>query len=119
MVTYKSEDDVWEMIKDLYKESEQMVSDFSAGQSILDVFYQLPYFCCNNIILNQEIQEDIQRYVYCDDTNTQPYPGGYGDVQGKWMEIHFLIKSALKVSDNEYKKNHLKKIKEKNKGING
>ena len=104
------------MIKSLYEESKEYSEDSSEGQSILDVLYQLPYFCCNNTILNQEIQEDIQRYIYCEDTKTQPYPGVYGDVPGKWMSIHFIIKSAISISEGEYRKKYMKKIKEKNKG---
>ena len=104
------------MIGDLYAEAQELQSEFSSDP-ILDVFYQLPYFCCPNIILDKEIQEDIQRYVYCEDTKTQPYPGNYGDVPAKWMSIHFILKNAMALSQNEYRKKYKKKMEQKNKVI--
>ena len=39
-----------------------------------------------------ENQKDIQRYIYCQDFNTQPYPGSYGEQPFKWIEKSFIIK---------------------------
>ena len=113
-VTYNNEDDVWEMIGDLYAEANEFKSEFS-DDPILDVFHQLPFFCCPNIILDQKTQEDIQRYLYCEDTKTQPYPGNYGDVPAKWMSIHFIIKNSIAISQNEGRKKYMKRAETKNK----
>ena len=112
MVAYNSEDDVWEMIRDLYAESKDINSDDSFDP-ILDVFYQVSYFCCPNIILDNEIQKDIQRYIYCEDTKTPPYPGNYGDVPVKWMNIHFILRNAVAISQNEERKKYQKKMESK------
>ena len=100
------------MIGDLYEEAMEAKSEFS-GDPILDVFHQLPYFCCPNYILEKEIQEDIQRYSYCEDTGTQPYPGNYGDVPSKWLSIHFILKNAIGISQNEYRKKYQKNMEHK------
>lgn len=119
MITYDSKDDVWEMIRDLYAESKEIKSDDSYDP-LVDVFNQLPYFCCPNIILDNEIQKDIQRYMYCSDTGTPPYPGNYGDVPSKWMNIHFVLRNAIAVSQNEERKKYQRKLKAQSKqGIKG
>ena len=105
------------MIGDLYVEAKDLQHEESSDP-ILDVFFQLSYFCCPNIILNEKIQKDIQRYVYCEDTKTQPYPGSYGDVPAKWMSIHFILRNAINLSNNEYRKKYQKKMEAKMKNKN-
>ena len=78
-------------------------------------FISCLFFCCPNIILDQKTQEDIQRYLYCEDTKTQPYPGNYGDVPAKWMSIHFIIKNSIAISQNEGRKKYMKRAETKNK----
>ena len=101
------------MIGELYEEAKDMSSDDS-DNPIVGVLHQLPYFCCPNIILDRQIQDDIQRYIYCEDTGTQPYPGDYGDVPAKWMTIHFILKGSISASQNEYRKEYQRKMKIKN-----
>ncbi len=114
LVTYRNEDDVWEMIKKLYNEASKLSNDMS-DDPIVDVLYQLPYFCCPNVILDQEIQDDISMYVYCEDTKTQPFPGTYGDVPAKWLHIHFFLKNAISARQAEYRKKYERKLKQKSK----
>ena len=102
------------MIGSLYVESREIQSDLS-DDPILAVFHQLPYFCCPDTILDRKIQEDISRYVYCEDTKTQPYPGDYGDVPAKWLSIHFILRNAINLSHNEYRKEYQNKMKAKEK----
>jgi hypothetical protein len=50
--------------------------------------------------------------LYCDDTKTPPYPGGFGSIPNIWKEKHFLIKHALSIlyqdKRDEIKKKHKK-----------
>tara|TARA_R110002020_G_scaffold10104_11_gene39203 strand:+ start:812 stop:1141 length:330 start_codon:yes stop_codon:yes gene_type:complete len=99
------------MIKQLYLESKEVSRDeFSSSDPALDVFHQLFYFCCPNVILDKKIQEDISRYVYCEDTMTKPYPGNYGDVPAKWTSIHFTLKNTMQLRENEYRKKYQRKM---------
>ena len=41
------------------------------------------------------MQRDIERYIYCEQFNVQPYPGAYGDQPAKWVRRAFIIKGAL------------------------
>ena len=97
MITYNTKEDVWSMIGDLYDEAREahLGSGSDDGDPILDVFHQLPYFCCPNIVLDNNIQKDIQMYQYCEDTKTQPFTGRYGDTPYKWIIIHFTLKNTI------------------------
>ena len=64
--------------------------DFSVSGSVKS---QLPFFACNNIIYDKDLQRDIQRYLYCDSFNTKAYPGSYGDQPARWVQKSFIIKN--------------------------
>ena len=72
------------------------------------MFYQIPFFACNNIILHPQYQKDIVKYIYCNDNSIQPYPGDYGKTPQIWKEKHFLIKHSLSILQLE-KRQELKK----------
>ena len=122
MITYNTKEDVWSMIGDLYDEAREahLGSGSDDGDPILDVFHQLPYFCCPNIVLDNNIQKDIQMYQYCEDTKTQPFTGRYGDTPYKWIIIHFTLKNTIGLQHNEmrkkYRRDMERKSKIKNKG---
>ena len=93
------------MIGLLYEEADSIHKKRNTdGDPIIDTFYQLQYFCCNNVVLDQDIQNDIRRYVYCKDTDTQAYPGTYGDISYNWIQIHFLLKGAMILNEAEIRK---------------
>lgn len=117
MITYENEDDVWEMVGDLYIEAKEThkVRGSDESDPILDVYHQLPYFCCPNVVLDNDVQSDIQRYVYCKDTGTQPYEGSYGDTPHKWLSIHFALKNSMFLQENEHKKRYMKKMEQQRK----
>ncbi len=88
-------DDVWTVVDLLVEEVKKFNSEgksFDVGKS---VNAQLPFFTCKNLFHSSENQKDIQRYIYCQDFNTQPYSGSYGEQPFKWIEKSFIIKSAL------------------------
>ena len=41
------------------------------------------------------MQRDIERYIYCEQFNVQPYPGSYGEQPAKWVRRAFIIKNTL------------------------
>ena len=47
------------------------------------------------------VERDIQRYVYCDNFNTQPYPGSYGQQPARWVQKSFIIKSEMNKATNK------------------
>ena len=88
-------DDVWTVVNSLVEEVKKFNSEgksFDVGKS---VNAQLPFFTCKNLFHSSENQKDIQRYIYCQDFNTQPYSGSYGEQPVLWIEKSFIIKSAL------------------------
>ena len=96
-------EDVWDYTLKLKYEAENM----SRGGVVKGVFYQLPFFTCPSLFYSDKHQKDITKYLYCDDTKTPPYPGGYGQTTNIWKEKHFLIKQALSILYQD-KKDELK-----------
>ena len=106
-IEFKDVSDVWDYIILLKEESENQKKQGSLFTTLNNVFEQLPFFCCINNILDENSQKDIAKYLYCNDTNTPPYSGCYGDTPVSWIEKYFLIKSTLEMRN--------KKLMEKNK----
>tara|TARA_Y100001938_G_scaffold89731_1_gene122879 strand:+ start:4106 stop:4303 length:198 start_codon:yes stop_codon:yes gene_type:complete len=48
-----------------------------------------------NIFFDNDIQRDIQRYVYCEKFGVSPYKGSYGEQPFKWVQKTFLIRASL------------------------
>jgi hypothetical protein len=61
----------------------------------LSVSNQLPFFACNNIIMNKEARNDISKYIYCKDYGIPPYKGSYEEQPAKWVIKHYIIKNSL------------------------
>lgn len=93
--TFTCENDVWDvvdmLVDEIYEESEKG-KEFDVAESINA---QLPFFTCKNIIFDKEIQKDIQRYIYCNETGVPPYKGGYDDQPALWLDRYFIIKKAF------------------------
>ena len=98
--TFACKDDVWDVIDLLIEEvyeNNQKGKEFDVAES---VNAQLPFFTCNNIIYDKDIQKDIQRYLYCKECNVPPYKGDYGEQPALWVEKYFIIKKALAKKEN-------------------
>tara|TARA_Y100000310_G_C20438389_1_gene694842 strand:+ start:235 stop:603 length:369 start_codon:yes stop_codon:yes gene_type:complete len=95
-ITINNIDDVYYYI-DLLKIESQSNSTSSTNSTLKDVYYQLPFFSCPNNFIDPRSQEDISKYLYCEDTKTPPYNGSYGKTPLIWKEKHFLIKQALSI----------------------
>ena len=70
-----------------------------------NIYEQLPFFACNDKILDKICQKDIAKYVYCKDTNTPPYPGSYQETPSMWIEKYYNIKNAMILRDKKLKEN--------------
>ncbi len=93
---FKSDEDVWKAIDLIIEETTHFNlennKDFDISES---VHAQLPFFGCKNILYDQKIQKDIQRYIYCEKFNISPYTGDYGSQPCLWVEKSFLIRKYM------------------------
>ena len=87
--------DVWDVVDLLIEEVKHFNNEGKGFDVSRSIDAQLPFFTCKNLFHSKENQRDIQRYIYCQDFNTQPYPGGYGEQPILWVEKAFIIKSVL------------------------
>ena len=87
---------MWEIIDLLIEETRE--TNDKEGKSFdiaKSVMAQLPFFACKNILLDENAQKNIARYVYCSDFGISPYQGDYGDQPKKWVDKSFLIKKLM------------------------
>ncbi len=77
---------------------------------VIAIYEQIPFFCCSNVLINQKHQREIEKYVYCKETGTQPFKGAYGDTQKTWIDKFFIIKNALAKKNNYLQKKQTKKL---------
>ena len=108
IIIINDDDDLWDYIWKLKEESEAISKSGNLLDILNNIYEQLPFFVCNNKILDKECQKDISKYVYCNDTKTPPYSGSYQDTPSMWIEKYYRIKNAMMLRE--------KKLKE---GING
>ena len=93
--TFTSKDDVWEVIDLIIaetKEENQKGSSFNIASSVMA---QLPFFTCTNIMLKEDAQRDISRFMYVRQFNVSAYKGSYGDQPKKWIEKSFLLNNLI------------------------
>jgi len=101
-INVKTKEDIWDYIYELWLEAK----DYTKGdrqKTLIAVFEQLPFFCYNGNLLDEDLQKDIEKYMYCKDTNTPVYNGCYGETPKIWIQKHYAIKNALSARDAIYK----------------
>ena len=86
-------------------------SNFDADKSIIT---QLPFFACPNHFYDKNLSRDIERYMYCINSGTPPYPGTYGQQPFKWVNRFIAIKNALAKKEQMMISKERKKAKAKN-----
>ena len=59
----------------------------------LDLFDCLPFFACPNKIYDHKCWSDVRRFIYCKQTQTQPYPGPYGSQPRLWIDKYFALQN--------------------------
>lgn len=98
-------DDVWHVIDLLKQELEEhnnrSEKKFTLHQTIQS---HLPFFACQNHFLSNDLQKDIQRYLYCQKMNVPPYPGSYGNQPKKWIHKCNIIEKMLNYIESKYTK---------------
>ncbi len=94
--TFTCKEDVWDIVNLIVSETEEV--NRSSGRNFdvtSSVLSQAAFFTCTNVFFDQEIQNDLQRYIYCESFGVQPYNGSYGDQPFEWVRRSFIIKKAL------------------------
>ena len=93
--------DVWDYILLLQIESKEHRKGGSKFSDLNNIWEQLPFFCCQNQVIEKKAQKDISRYIYCKEVNTPPYPGSYGDTPQIWTQKYYIIKQAMNLRENK------------------
>jgi len=93
--TFTSKDDVWEVIDLIIAETKEENGKGSSFNIASSVMAQLPFFACSNVMMNQEAQKDISRFVYVKNFNVPAYNGSYGEQPKKWVEKSFLLNNLI------------------------
>ena len=105
MRTFTSDEDVWNVIDLLIEETEEANREGKNFNIAESVMAQLPFFSCNNLILDRDAQKDISRYIYSKDFGISPYKGSYGEQPKLWIEKTFILKNLMQRQENKAKQN--------------
>tara|TARA_Y100000310_G_scaffold227008_1_gene229201 strand:+ start:229 stop:702 length:474 start_codon:yes stop_codon:yes gene_type:complete len=100
-IKFNNINDVWEYIELLRQESEEHQKKGSSFSTLVNTWEQLPFFVCNNNIIDEKAQKDISRYVYSRDTNTPPHSGSYSDIPHVWIQKYYIMKQAMMIRENK------------------
>lgn len=92
-IVINNKEDVIEYAIRLDREARELSND--GPESLLAVFEQLPFFCCYSSIYDEQCQQDIEKYLYCNETSTPAYPGSYNETPSIWIKKYYTIKKAL------------------------
>lgn len=101
---FKTKEDVFYIIDKIKEENKIQREKGNSIDLAHAISIQLPFFCCTNMFLNKESQDDINKYMYCKNFKLPPYPGCYGDQPGKWIEKSFIIENAFAVKEYQMQK---------------
>jgi hypothetical protein len=71
----------------------------------------LPFFTCIDNFIDEDIQKDIKRYIYCKELGTSPYEGSFDKQPALWVDKYFVIKKAFA----KFETNQISKIKREQK----
>ena len=86
---------MYDVILLLIEEAEMFNKEGKNFSIPLSIAKQLPFFVCPNLIMKKECQKAIERYIYCSETSTPAYKGGYGEQPFKWIQMYFVLKQAF------------------------
>ena len=89
--TFTSSDEVWDVIRLLIDETKQHIKEGSNLHIAESVMAQLPFFACTNIMLDENAQNDISRFMYARQFKISPHKGSYGEQPKKWVEKSFML----------------------------
>ena len=89
--TFTSNDEVWNIIRLLIDETKQHIKEGSNLHIAESVMAQLPFFACSNMIIDENAQKDISRFMYAKQFKISPYKGSYGEQPKKWVDKSFMF----------------------------
>ncbi len=99
---FRSDEDVWAIIDLIIEETNtvnrKQKKNFDITKSVLS---QIPFFACTNKMLNQQVQNDIARYLYCDKFKVPAYKGSYGNQPYKWIQKAMTIGNIIAKKQNK------------------
>ena len=99
---FRSDEDVWSVIDLIIKETKTVNKEQKKSFDIANsVSAQIPFFACTNKVLNQKMQNDIARYVYCDKFKVSAYKGSYGKQPYKWIQKAMIIGNTISKKQNK------------------
>ena len=93
--TFTSNDEVWDVIRLLIDETKQHIKEGSNLHIAESVMAQLPFFTCTNMVMDNQSQKDIARFMYARQFKISPYSGSYGEQPKKWVEKSFLLNNLI------------------------
>ena len=92
---FTSDDEVWDVIRLLIDETQEHINEGSNLHIAESVMAQLPFFACGNMMIDNNAQKDITRFMYARQFNISPYRGSYGEQPKKWVEKSFLLNNLI------------------------
>ena len=92
---FQDRDDIFDVSDQIVEETKTAIEEGKEFNVINSIITQLPFFACKMVVYDKKVQKDIQRYIYCEKFNVQPYPGSYGEQPAKWIEKTFIIKNEI------------------------
>ena len=99
---FRSDEDVWSVIDLIIEETNTVNKEQKKSFDIANsVSAQIPFFACTNKVLNQKMQNDIARYVYCDKFKVSAYKGSYGKQPYKWIQKAMIIGNTISKKQNK------------------
>ena len=94
--TFNNKDDVWEVVDMVVQETKD--TNNKTGKSF-DIAHslvaQIPFFAWNNIFFDRQINQDIEKYLYCEKFNVPPFKGSFEEQPAMWVKRTFAIKTAI------------------------
>jgi len=92
---FTSDDEVWDVIRLLIDETKEHINEGSNLHIAESVMAQLPFFSCGNMIMDNNAQKDIARFMYARQFKISPYRGSYGEQPKKWVEKSFILNNLI------------------------
>ena len=92
---FTSDDEVWDVIRLLIDETQEHINEGSNLHIAESVMAQLPFFTCTNMVMDNQSQKDIARFMYARQFKISPYKGSYGEQPKKWVEKSFMLNHLI------------------------
>jgi hypothetical protein len=94
--TFNNMQDVWKVVDLVIEETKQVNIEQGKSFDITEsLIAQIPFFACNNRFFDRQVNQDIEKYLYCEKFNVPPYTGSYEEQPALWVRRAFAIKSAI------------------------